>query len=193
MYKMQRTVRIAHCSNRSFGISPSAQITLIAQHKLPAQQRHPNIVEVPLTGVPEHFSTIGLRQQTDALRHEQSVIDEIISLIYGTAALANYTLGHPDVQRIIAADRQPAFDLLLVDMYFNDALLGLAEHFGGIPTVVLCSTATNKWTNEMVGNPHNPAYNPSIFLGYTDRMGLTERLLNALASAFEKITYKWVG
>lgn len=42
----------------------------------------------------------------------------------------------------------------------------------------------------MVGNPHNPAYNPSIFLGYTDKMSLKERLVNALASAFEKITYK---
>lgn len=63
-------------------------------------------------------------------------------------------------------------------------------YYWQIPAVVLCSTSTNKWTNEMVGNPHNPAYNPSIFLGYTDTMSLKERLINALASAFEKITYK---
>lgn len=64
-------------------------------------------------------------------------------------------------------------------------------HYWKIPAIVLCSVGTNKWTNEMVGNPHSPAYNPSIFLGYTDKMSLKERLINTLASAFEKITYKY--
>lgn len=74
-------------------------------------------------------------------------------------------------------------------MHINDCRLA---YYWQIPAVVLCSTSTNKWTNEMVGNPHNPAYNPSIFLGYTDKMSLKERLINALASAFEKITYKYI-
>lgn len=42
----------------------------------------------------------------------------------------------------------------------------------------------------MVGNPHNPSYNPNIFLGFTDKMSIRERLVNSLVSAFEKITYK---
>lgn len=175
-----------------FRMSYYTQITLIAQHSLPVQRRHSNITEIRLDGVPEHFREIGLVQQSESLRRaDQSAIDEIINLIYSTAALVNYTLSHADVQQIIRAKPSVVgFDLLLLDMYYNDALLGLAAHCGNIPTVVLCATGTNKWTNEMVGNPHNPAYNPSLFSGYTDRMSLTERLYNALGSAFEKITYK---
>lgn len=98
------------------------------------------------------------------------------------------------IDRQLGAER-PVFDLLLIDAYFNDALLGLAQRIGAdggaeVPTVVLSATAASKWTNEMVGTPHNPAYNPSIFLGYTERMAWRERFWNALAAAFEKITYK---
>lgn len=169
------------------------QLTIISQYKLPGHQQHANITEIHLDGVAEHFVEIGLVQQSESVRRiDQSFIDEIINLIYSTSALANYTLSHPDVQSLLALTKagDSPFDLLLLDMYYNDALLGMAEHFGGIPTVVLCSTSTNKWPNEMVGNPHHPAYNPSIFLGFTDRMSLVERLVNAMASAFEKITYK---
>lgn len=164
------------------------QITVFSQFALPAAQRHPNITEIRLDGVREHFIEQGLRQQSESVSSDQSVIDEIVNLIYGTAALVNFTLSYPAMQTIIRST-ESHFDLLLIDMYFTDGLLGLA-HYWQIPAVVVCSSGTNKWTNEMVGNPHNPAYNPSIFLGYTDRMTLTERLINALASGFEKITYK---
>lgn len=44
------------------------------------------------------------------------------NLIYGTAAMADYTLGHPKVQELMQSDA--SFDLLILDQVLSDSLLG---------------------------------------------------------------------
>lgn len=85
-------------------------------------EQHENITEIKLSGVKEHFHELGLEQEPYIAKGDQSVITEIINLIYGTSALVNYTLGYPKLQEIIKSEEQ--FDLLLIDMYFTDGLLG---------------------------------------------------------------------
>lgn len=86
-------------------------------------EQHENITEIKLDGVKEHFHELGLEQQEPYIaKGDQSIINEIINLIYGTSALVNYTLGYPKLQEIIKSEEQ--FDLLLIDMYFTDGLLG---------------------------------------------------------------------
>lgn len=85
-------------------------------------QKHENITEVKLDGVKEHFQYMGLEQEPYIAKGDQSVITEIINLIYGTSELVNYTLSYPKLQEIILANVK--YDLLLIDMYFTDGLLG---------------------------------------------------------------------
>lgn len=98
------------------------QLTLISQFSLGKTEQHENITEIKLEGVKEHFHELGLEQEPYIAKGDQSVITEIINLIYGTSALVNYTLGYPKLQEIIKSEEN--FDLLLIDMYFTDGLLG---------------------------------------------------------------------
>lgn len=76
-----------------------------------------------MDGVKQHFHELGLEQDPLVAKDDYSIISEIINLIYGTSALVNYTLGYPKLQEIINS-REQTFDLLLIDMYFTDGLLG---------------------------------------------------------------------
>jgi glucuronosyltransferase len=132
---------------------------------------------------------LGLNSDTLA-KQDESVIEGVTNLIYGTAAISNYTLGHPNFEEILKASNE-TFDLLLLDLALTDSLLGVAKYYN-IPAVVLNVGATNKWSNEMTGNPNNPSYNPNMFLGYTDRMSFTERVLNTMMAAFDELTYNFL-
>lgn len=46
------------------------------------------------------------------------------NLIFGTAAMADYALGHPKVQELLSLEA--SFDLLLVDHVLCDSLLGFS-------------------------------------------------------------------
>lgn len=98
------------------------QITLVSQFSLGVKEKHENITEIKLTGVKEHLEDLGLHDDSYISKGDQSVIAGIINLIYGTSALVNYTLGYPKLQEIIQSKEK--FDLLLIDMYFTDSLLG---------------------------------------------------------------------
>lgn len=121
------------------------------------------------------------------LHQSHSVLEAITQSIYRSAELVNFTLSHPEVQKLLRSDA--TFDLLLVDSFMMDALLGFAHHYK-VPSVVVCTTSTTKWTDEMVRNPYNPAYNPNLFLGSSNRMTLAERIVNALLSLFVEISYQ---
>jgi glucuronosyltransferase len=56
-------------------------------------------------------------------KQDDSIIEGITNLIYGTAAISNYTLGHPNLQEILRAKNE-TFDLLLLDSALTDSLLG---------------------------------------------------------------------
>uniref|UniRef100_A0A6B2EB55 Putative glucosyl/glucuronosyl transferase n=1 Tax=Phlebotomus kandelakii TaxID=1109342 RepID=A0A6B2EB55_9DIPT len=153
----------------------------------PFRLREPpeNIQEILLEGS-EKF--VWNEESLKELHQSHSVLESITQTIYGSAELANFTLSHGEVQKLMRSDA--AFDLLLVDSFMMDALLGFAYHYK-VPSVVVCST-TSKWTDEMVGNPNNPAYNPNLFLGSSNRMTLPERIVNSLLSLFVEISYQYL-
>lgn len=173
------------------------------------REQHANISEVRIAGVKEALATKGLEEENHlTTRYERSsVIDSLTHLINRATALVEYTLDYPVLLDIV--QNKDDYDLLIIDTHLTDALLGYRfkhpncvtilqlrffffrlSYYLDIPSVVLCSSGTNKWANEMVGNPHNPSYNPNIFLGFTDKMSIKQRFINSLVSAFEKITYK---
>lgn len=82
-----------------------------------------NITNIRLEGVKEHLQDIGLAEENYLANSEKSIIERLTDLIYGTTALVNYTLGYPKVQELILND-DIKFDLLIIDMYFMDSLLG---------------------------------------------------------------------
>lgn len=55
-------------------------------------------------------------------KRDRSVIEELITTVYETTAVVNYTLGNVEMQSIMQSNQ--SFDLLLIDSFFTDSLLG---------------------------------------------------------------------
>uniref|UniRef100_A0A182T6B9 Uncharacterized protein n=1 Tax=Anopheles maculatus TaxID=74869 RepID=A0A182T6B9_9DIPT len=162
-------------------------VTIVSPFEV--QYAYENIRQVRITGLFSHIEDYGLHANVFTKRDKSSFYGNT-NLIYGTAAMADYTLGHPKLQELL---KNPAetFDLLILDQVLCESLLGLAYHYG-VPAIVYSSAASNKYTNEMVGNPHNPAYNPIPSLGYSDRMHLVQRVWNTFVSICEQFNYRYL-
>ncbi|XP_049545404.1 UDP-glycosyltransferase UGT5-like [Anopheles darlingi] len=162
-------------------------VTIVSPFEV--QYTQENIRQVRITGLFSHIEDYGLNVNVFTKRDKSSFYGNT-NLIYGTAAIADYTLGHPKLQELL---RNPTetFDLLILDQVLCDSLLGLAYHYG-IPAIVYSSSGPDKYTNEMVANPHNSAYNPIPSLGYSDRMTLVQRVWNTFVSICEQFNYKYL-
>lgn len=96
------------------------QITVISQFRV--HHWHENLTSIIVDGAQEHLSELGFAVNDYRSKKDQYVNEELINTVYETTALMNYTLGYPSVQELI---KGPAiFDLLLIDSYFSDSLLG---------------------------------------------------------------------
>uniref|UniRef100_A0A182P823 Uncharacterized protein n=1 Tax=Anopheles epiroticus TaxID=199890 RepID=A0A182P823_9DIPT len=162
-------------------------VTIVSPFEV--QYANENIRQLRITGLFSHIEDYGLHANVFTKRDKSSFYGNT-NLIYGTAAMADYTLGHPVVQKLLN-DPAETFDLLILDQVLCESLLGLAYHYG-VPAIVYSADAPNKYTNEMVANPHNPAYNPIPSLGYSDRMHLVQRVWNTFVSICEQFNYKYL-
>uniref|UniRef100_A0A1L8E1Y1 Putative udp-glucuronosyl and udp-glucosyl transferase n=1 Tax=Nyssomyia neivai TaxID=330878 RepID=A0A1L8E1Y1_9DIPT len=160
------------------------QITYVTPFRL--HESREAVQEIFIDGAKEFGSN---EEYLKELHQPHSVLETITQTIYGSAELVNFTLSHKEVQKLLRSDA--TFDLLLVDSLMMDALLGFANHYK-VPSVVVSTTVMNKWTDEIVGNPHNPAYSPNFFLGASNKMTFTERIINVLLSLFVEISYQYL-
>lgn len=55
-------------------------------------------------------------------KRDRSVIEELITTVYETTAVVNYTLGNANMQALLQSNQ--SFDLLVIDSFFTDSLLG---------------------------------------------------------------------
>lgn len=120
-----------------------------------------------------------------------SAVEDVSKFIYAAAEIVNYTMNDEKVQTLLQSP-EAHFDLVLVDHFLNDAFLGFGLRFKA-PVVLTSSTVINKWIERSVGNPHNPAYNPHLFLGYTSQMSFWQRIINVVVSICEDFSYKCVN
>jgi glucuronosyltransferase len=72
-----------------------------------------------------------------------------------------------------------------------DSLLGIANYYQ-IPSIVISPTGTMRHTDEFVGNPFNPSYNPQRYSEYSDRMCLKQRLINTITAIFDELSYTFM-
>lgn len=167
-------------------IQPNYSVTLISPHaeEYPVQQK---IREIRIEGLRENWEEMGLPFDVEQSR-QRSIMEHFTRLMYAGATNVDLLLGDAKVRKLVRSGEQ--FDLLVVDLFLSDSLLGLA-HYYQIPTVVISPTGANTWLNQMTGNPQSSALDPSIFLPYSERMGLWQRSVNTLMGLFEKLTYNF--
>ena len=103
----------------------------------------------------------------------------------------NHTLFSPNVQELLAA-KDEQFDLIILEIFMDDALLGFAHHFNA-PVIGLSTFGACKWNTDLIGTPSPPSFVPNPFLSLTDRMTFFERLRNTLMYTTEIIAVNYLN
>lgn len=78
------------------------------------------------------------------------------------------------------------YDLVIVEIFVSEALIGLGQHFGA-PVIAVSTFGANKWTADLVGTPSPMSYVAHAFSTFSDRMTLAERVVNTLLTALETV------
>lgn len=106
-----------------------------------------------------------------------------------TFEMANSSLSHPNVKRFLESGEH--FDLIFLEIFFNDAMLGYGHHFNA-PIIGMSTVGATKWIADLTGSPLPISYIPNIFLPFTDKMTFGQRLVNAVMALVEKYFMDYV-
>lgn len=113
-----------------------------------------------------------------------SIYDKITLTYEMGIRITNTTLNVQAVKDLI--DSNTKFDVVVMEIFVNEAMLGFAESFNA-PVIGFSTFGASKWTNDLVGTPSPLSYVPHPFLSFKDRMSFTERFGNTAMMIFEEI------
>ncbi|XP_058453405.1 UDP-glucosyltransferase 2-like [Malaya genurostris] len=95
------------------------------------------------------------------------------------------------IDRIVEIHKSQPFDLIVTEFFSTDCMVGLS-HVLRVPLVGLSSCALMPWHYDRVGLPDSPAYIPSEFSTFSERMSFWERFENWLVTRTVKLLYRAV-
>lgn len=98
--------------------------------------------------------------------------------------ISNFTLSHPNVKALLK--REKHFDAIIVEVFFFEALYGLAAHYN-CPLIGSSTFSTSKWTNDLTKAPMEYAYVPHNFVKLSENMNFWQRTYNMLICQYENI------
>ncbi|XP_050541394.1 UDP-glycosyltransferase UGT4-like isoform X2 [Daktulosphaira vitifoliae] len=89
--------------------------------------------------------------------------------------------------KLFLNDTKNEFDLVLIECWYNDVFLAIGERYSA-PIICLSPMLPTAYQSSYLGVPINPAYIPSVWLYYSDKMSFKDRLNNFLMAIAELIT-----
>lgn len=110
---------------------------------------------------------------------KKSFIDSMKTISRFGMEMAKGTLYHPKMVDLLNSNA--TFDAVIVEVFLNECLLGLAQHYDAIP-IMMGTAPAMIWSNKMVGNPSNPAYDISVFSSFSNPMSYWQRFGNTVFS-----------
>jgi glucuronosyltransferase len=142
----------------------------------------------PVENPPNNYKSIDISEmkrefedRVNTLFTEKSMRLDLISrfkiLYQNTLTMTNFTLQHSEMKKLLSS--QQKFDLIILDLFLTDALLGLSTVFD-CPIVALSANGPHTWVNEVLGSPRPASYVPHMYTDLVDRMNLGKRLENEI-------------
>lgn len=116
-------------------------------------------------------------------------IDKLNIVFNIGVSMTNYTLNHPVLQTFLHTTNFK-FDVIVMEVFMNEAFLGLGHYFGA-PVVGFSTFGASKWSNDMVGNPSPMSYIPHYKVKFSDRMTFFQRVINVLMYLSESAFMDW--
>jgi hypothetical protein len=75
--------------------------------------------------------------------------------------ITNFTLNHSTMKNFIKTDQN--FDVILIDIFLDEALLGLGHLFNA-PIIGVSTLGASKWTTDLIPSPSPLSYVPHPLL-----------------------------
>lgn len=99
----------------------------------------------------------------------------------------NATLTNPEVQKLLKSNKK--FDVMLYEMFINDALLGFAHHFN-VPVVGVSTVGLSPFVSYYTGSSIPNSFVPNLLLGLPEEMTFKERLINTLGNLYFEVMFR---
>lgn len=111
----------------------------------------------------------------------------VLELAYFTNKVCEFGLNSQQIRDFI--QRKEKYDVVLTEFFTTNCFVGLMKFTGG-SLIGLTSGGVIPWIGDFLGNPDNPSYIPSLFIGSSDEMNFIERVENTLIYIVAKLGYK---
>lgn len=83
------------------------------------------------------------------------------------------------------------YDVVLVENFNSDCMLGLAHVYGvRAPVIGLLSSSLMQWCPDRIGVSYNPSYVPMLSADYTAKMTFSQRVENTLLNEYYKLWFR---
>uniref|UniRef100_A0A1Y9H2G3 UDP-glucuronosyltransferase n=1 Tax=Anopheles dirus TaxID=7168 RepID=A0A1Y9H2G3_9DIPT len=151
----------------------------------------------PMKNAPPTYRHVGIehtRMLEDMMdkafeRIDDSIVQKMLKLQHFVNAIVNTTLTSPEVQALLHSDE--TFDLLVLEIFFDEAFLGFAARFN-CPVVAMSTFGASPWITSLIGSPMPLSYVPHPMLSFTNRMNFWQRLGNVLFAGFNEILKRYM-
>uniref|UniRef100_A0A4Y0BFN0 UDP-glucuronosyltransferase n=1 Tax=Anopheles funestus TaxID=62324 RepID=A0A4Y0BFN0_ANOFN len=146
----------------------------------------------PLKNAPKNYRHVDVPYRTQMFEDimdevfdkvDDSIVEKLIQMGGFMHEITNTTLASPEVQSLLKSDE--TFDLLVLEIFLNDAFLGFADRFN-CPVVGMSTFGASSWVNSLTGSPQPLSYVPHPMSSFTDKMNFWQRLGNVLFTAFDE-------
>uniref|UniRef100_W8BNH9 UDP-glucuronosyltransferase 2C1 n=1 Tax=Ceratitis capitata TaxID=7213 RepID=W8BNH9_CERCA len=172
-----RSHLLIHCAVADTLARAGHNVTVIATKPNMYPKAPYNYIQLDTPLLPDTFMNVLVNDPPPFYKRYPMLLSEVTKM-------NNRTLSHPDLQEFLRNHGEDAFDLLLLGYFGNEFHLGLGAHFK-CPVVISFMMQPFFVINELIGNPSEHAYVPTLFSGLKQPMDFWARLQNYLTTLFE--------
>ncbi|XP_053951919.1 UDP-glycosyltransferase UGT5-like isoform X1 [Anastrepha ludens] len=166
-----------HCAIADALNKAGHNVTVLSSTKNPYKWAKYEYIQLDLPLFPKDF----LRR---LVKKEQSLIARYPHFIKEVTNLANQSFSNPNLKHFLATHGAGSFDLIVLGYFMNDFHLGLSAHFEA-PIVISFMVQPIFAVHNLVKNPIEAAYVPTLFSECKQPLDFWERVQNFVVSIFE--------
>lgn len=98
-------------------------------------------------------------------------------------------LRSPYMDHILATHKEQPFDVVLVELFITDFMLGLIHQLN-VPFIGFSTCALPSYYYDIINQPDIPSYIPFAFSGFSWDMNIYERTINWITTKSMKLLYR---
>ncbi|XP_020804453.1 UDP-glucuronosyltransferase 2A3-like [Drosophila serrata] len=164
------------------------EVTMITSVSMAEENLGPNYREIPIPPYEILPKVQALTKKKNTM--EMTDVDNLAFLrminLLGVAT-TDFAFEQPEVQAVInATDKVGKYDLLLAEQFFNEGALILG-HLYQIPIITISTFGFANYLSQLFGVVSPWSYVPHVYLPYSDKMTLWERIHNVAFSGVEDL------